>query len=53
MAEECRTSVNGGHAADVAAADLDHILTERYANERLTDDFHERYIDACIPGSNT
>jgi hypothetical protein len=28
------------------AADLDHILHERYPDERLADDFHERYIDA-------
>ena len=31
------------------AADLDHILAERYPDERLTDDFHERYIDAHRP----
>jgi hypothetical protein len=29
------------------AADLDHILTERYPGERLADDFHERYLAAC------
>lgn len=28
------------------AADLDHILTECYAEERLAEEFHERYIDA-------
>src|SRR5262249_47711797 len=28
------------------AADLDHILTERYPGERLTGDFHERYMEA-------
>ena len=28
------------------AADLDHILSERYPGERLADDFHERYLDA-------
>jgi hypothetical protein len=28
------------------AADLDHILTIRYPGERLTGDFHERYMEA-------
>jgi len=28
------------------AAELDHVLAERYPDERLADDFHERYIDA-------
>ena len=28
------------------AADLDHILTERYPGERLADDFHERYMES-------
>jgi hypothetical protein len=28
------------------AADLDHILTRRYPDERLTGDFHERYMEA-------
>jgi hypothetical protein len=28
------------------AADLDHILSERYPGERLADDFHERYLEA-------
>jgi tetratricopeptide (TPR) repeat protein len=28
------------------AADLDHILTVRYPGERLTGDFHERYMQA-------
>ncbi len=28
------------------AADLDHILTERYPDERLTDEFRERYVNA-------
>jgi len=28
------------------AVDLDHILKEHYPNERLTNEFHERYIEA-------
>jgi len=28
------------------SADLDHILTERYPGERLTDEFHEHYVEA-------
>jgi hypothetical protein len=28
------------------AADLDHVLAERYPDERLADDFHECYIEA-------
>jgi transcriptional regulator with XRE-family HTH domain len=28
------------------AADLDHVLAERYPDERLADDFHEHYTDA-------
>jgi hypothetical protein len=28
------------------AADLDHILNQRYPHERLTDAFHERYVNA-------
>ena len=28
------------------AVDLDRILTERYPRERLTGDFHDRYMEA-------
>jgi hypothetical protein len=28
------------------AVDLDRILAERYPGERLTGDFHERYMEA-------
>lgn len=28
------------------AADLDHIISDRYPHEHLSDDFHERYLDA-------
>jgi hypothetical protein len=28
------------------AADLDQLLSQRYPDERLADDFHERYRDA-------
>jgi hypothetical protein len=30
------------------AADLDQLLRDRYGDERLADDFHQRYRDAQI-----
>jgi len=28
------------------AADLDQLLSDRYPDERVADDFHQRYVDA-------